>query len=104
MRSKPVQYVCVLLFPVLLLSLVHSVQASDVARSPEDRAITSSVEGKLRSDSRLKVSNLQVDTYKREVTITGSVPSQADLDRASQIARSVHGIKEVHNDLEIEMR
>jgi hyperosmotically inducible periplasmic protein len=102
MRSKPLQYIGVLLGSILFLSLVNLVQASDEARSPKDEAITSNVAGKLKSDSLLRVSNLNVDTYKREVTLTGSVPSQADLDRASQLSRSVNGVKKVHNDLQIE--
>ena len=102
MQSKPLQYIGVLLASFLFLSFVNLVQASDEARSPKDEAITSNVAGKLTSDGLLKVSNLNVDTYKGEVTLTGSVPSQADLDRASQLSRSVNGVKEVHNDLQIE--
>jgi osmotically-inducible protein OsmY len=103
MKNRAHSIVLFTLVTLLTLSFANRVSAGE-PRSAEDLAITSKVEKILTKDGQLRISNMIVDTYKREVTITGSVPSQSDLDRASQLARSVDGVKQLHNDLTIEKR
>jgi hypothetical protein len=101
MKSRTYSLVVFTLVTLLTLTLEYRVSAAE-PRSAEDLAITSKVEKLLTRDSQLKISNMIVNTYKGEVTITGSIPSQSDLDRASQLTRSVEGVKQVHNDLTIQ--
>ncbi len=101
MKSRAHSLVLFTLVTLLTLSFAYRVSAREF-RSAEDLAITSKVEKILTKDGQVRISNMIVNTYKWDVTITGSVPSQSDLDRASQLARSVDGVKEVHNDLTIE--
>jgi len=101
MKTRTYSLVVFTLVTLLTLSFDYRVSAMEF-RSDEDLAITSKVEKILTKDGQVRISNMIVNTYKCDVTITGSVPSQSDLDRASQLARSVEGVKVVHNDLTIQ--
>lgn len=86
----------------LVLSFVNIVGAGNDAKSDNDRAITSKVVDKLRGDSDLKGSRINVETKDGEVTLKGIVNSNADINRAAQLARSVDGVKKVDNRLKRE--
>ena len=53
------------------------------------------------NDSSLKVNEINVETFKGVVQLSGFVRSQADIDRAVQVARGVAGVKSVKNDTRI---
>ena len=44
---------------------------------------------------------ISVETFEGEVTLTGSVDSLQDKERATQLAESVYGVKNVNNLLKI---
>jgi len=83
---------------LFVLSFVNIVGAAD-ANSYNDRAITSIVQDKLQTDSQLMGSSIVVDTRDGEVTLKGTVNSQADINRATQLASYVDGVKKVDNRL-----
>lgn len=90
-------------FLVLALILVLTLLNTVPAASDNEKAITSRVHDRLVKDSHLKDANVRVDTNRRgEVTLTGTVLSRADKDRATELARSVEGVKSVDNDLKVE--
>ena len=99
MQSKVWKKSILIVFPLLLvLSFVNIVGATD-ANSYNDRAITSKVEDKIQTDSQLMGSSIIVDTRDGEVTLKGTVNSQADVNRAAQLASYVDGVKKVDNRL-----
>ena len=53
------------------------------------------------SDSTLKVNEINVETFKGVVQLSGFVRSQADIDQAIKVARGVAGVKSVKNDMRI---
>lgn len=67
----------------------------------DDRAITAKVKTKLIDDPTTKARNINVDTYRGTVQLSGFVESQREKDRAGEIARSVNGVTGVKNDLVI---
>jgi len=81
-----------------VLSFVNIVGATG-ANSDKDRAITSVVVDKLQSDSQLMGSSINVETKDGEVTLKGMVNSNADINRAAELARSIDGVKKVDNRL-----
>ena len=94
------QKISALLIMVALIAL--SFVGKVWAASNTENAISSRVEHKLMEDSHFKNSHIKVDTNMRgEVTLHGTVPSAADKDRATEIARSVDGVKSVDNDLKV---
>ena len=65
----------------------------------DDSVISNTVRAKLLDDSDLNIFQIDVTTLQGEVQISGFVESQADKDRAGQVARGVDGVREVHNNL-----
>jgi hyperosmotically inducible protein len=76
-------------------------KAEDVGGTIEDASITSAVKMKFANDELVTASNINVDTEKGGVTLTGTVASQAELNRAMQLARTVNGVNSVHPKLTI---
>jgi len=67
----------------------------------DDSVITAKVKAAILGDSALKVNEINVETFKGVVQLSGFVRSQADIDRAVQVARGVAGVKSVKNDMRI---
>jgi osmotically-inducible protein OsmY len=44
---------------------------------------------------------VQVETFKGTVQLSGFVGSERERQRAAELARSVEGVKEVRNDLQL---
>ena len=66
--------------------------------------LTASVKAKLIEDSETKAYRINVGTQKGVVQLTGFVDSTAMKTKAGEIARSVDGVKDVRNDLEIRQK
>jgi osmotically-inducible protein OsmY len=67
----------------------------------DDSVITTKVKAAIFNDSALKVNEINVETFKGVVQLSGFVRSQADIDKAVQVARGVPGVKSVKNDMRI---
>jgi hyperosmotically inducible protein len=67
----------------------------------DDAAITSKVKANLFRDDRLSGFAIDVDTFKGDVTLTGGVNSEADKQRATELARNVEGVRKVNNLLKL---
>jgi hyperosmotically inducible protein len=76
-------------------------QAATTGQVIDDSMLTASVESKLMQDSATKGYQINVGTQKGVVQLTGFVDSTAMRTRAGELARSVDGVKDVRNDLEI---
>jgi len=72
-----------------------------VACSQSDAGITTAVKTKLAADSEVKASQVNVDTSKRVVTLTGTVDTQAAKNRAEQIASQTNGVVSVIDNLSV---
>lgn len=67
----------------------------------DDAAITSKVKTAIFNDPNLKVNEIGVETYKGVVQLSGFVSSQAEMNRAVEVARSVNGVRSVKSDMHI---
>ena len=67
----------------------------------DDTAITAAVKAGIIAEPGLKVLKIDVDTKDGQVTLTGSVDSAESLQRATQVATSVQGVKGVDNRLAV---
>ena len=67
----------------------------------DDSVITAKVKSAILGDSTLKVNEINVETFKGVVQLSGFVRSQADIDKAVQVAGGVAGVKSVKNDMRI---
>lgn len=67
----------------------------------DDTVITTKVKSAVFGDPGLKSAEINVETFKGEVQLTGFVNSQADIDKAVKLARAVEGVKAVTNDMQL---
>ena len=65
----------------------------------DDSAITTKVKAAIFNDPALKVFQINVETFKGEVQLSGFVDSAQSVNKAGEVARSVKGIKSVKNNL-----
>ena len=65
----------------------------------DDAAITAEVKAKLVGDSSVNAGAINVQTLHGEVALSGFAKSNAERDRAEQIAAGVKGVKRVRNNL-----
>jgi hyperosmotically inducible protein len=81
--------------------------AAIVYAAPADKPVTDdyindSVKQKLAADTVVKGGGLTVDVKDGIVTLTGKVSEQRQKDKAGSIAKKVHGVKSVVNNIKIE--
>ena len=94
-----------------LLSIVSiAALAAGCAASPahestgeylDDATITTKVKTELLTAKDLSSLEIRVQTRNGEVQLGGYAPSEAEKERAAQIASAVAGVKEVHNDIQV---
>jgi osmotically-inducible protein OsmY len=64
----------------------------------DDTLITSKVKAAFAADPTVKATEVQVETFKGTVQLSGFVESRESAQRAVQIARQVKGVTEVRNN------
>lgn len=74
---------------------------ANAGQAIDDAAITTALKGKYVIDSDLKAIDINVDTKDGVVTLTGAAPSPAAVDKATTVARTVDGVKDVKNQLTV---
>jgi hyperosmotically inducible protein len=67
----------------------------------DDSVITTKVKAAILNDSTLKVNEINVETFKGVVQLSGFVRSRADIDQAVKGARGIAGVKSVKNDMRV---
>jgi len=88
------------------LALIASFMGCAATRTTEgtggyidDTTITTKVKSAIFSDSSLKVLQINVETFKGEVQLSGFVDSRENATKAAEVARGVKGVVSVKNDL-----
>jgi osmotically-inducible protein OsmY len=67
----------------------------------DDSVITTKVKAAIFNEPGLKVSEVQVETFKGVVQLSGFVSSRADIQGAVRVASAVGGVKSVTNDMQL---
>lgn len=67
----------------------------------DDSVITTKVKAAILNDPELKVAEINVETFKGTVQLSGFVSSSAAASHAVSVARKVGGVKSVRNDMRI---
>ncbi|WP_445370797.1 BON domain-containing protein [Methylomonas sp. HW2-6] len=67
----------------------------------DDSVITTKVKAMLFDEPNLRSGQINVETFKGIVQLSGFVSSQADINRAVEIARNVKGVTSVKNDMRL---
>lgn len=67
----------------------------------DDTALTAKVKTAIFEDPTLKSSEINVETFKGRVQLSGFVNSKEDIGRAVQVAQNVKGVQSVQNDMRL---
>ena len=65
----------------------------------DDTALTAKVKSVLLADPEVSGLRVNVETFKGVVQLSGFAKSQAESQRAEQLARDIKGVKAVRNDI-----
>ncbi len=72
---------------------------STVGQYVDDATIATRVKTRFAEDSQVSAMRIQVEALKGTVQLAGFAISQAEKDRAGQIARAVPDVKDVRNNI-----
>lgn len=67
----------------------------------DDAVITTKVKAAFAADPTVKATEVNVETYKGDVQLSGFVAEPRDAQRAVEIARGVQGVTSVKNDIRV---
>jgi len=67
----------------------------------DDSVITLKVKTAILAEETLKSSEINVETFKGVVQLSGFVNSQADINKAVVVAKNVNGVTSVKNDMQL---
>jgi hyperosmotically inducible protein len=98
------KYLSALFLAVTLVSAVGCASTSKQEGTGEyvdDSVITTKVKAAILNEPDLKVAEINVETFKGAVQLSGFVGSQAAANKAVEVARGVGGVKSVKNDMRI---
>lgn len=78
-----------------------SVAANTIGDEIDDGTLTANVKAALTGNDNTKARQINVETQRGVVQLSGFVDNEAQKDAATRVASSVSGVKEVRNDLQI---
>ena len=67
----------------------------------DDTVITAKIKARILDEPGLKSAEINVETFKGVVQMSGFVSSQSDINRAAELARGVRGVMSVKNDMRV---
>jgi hyperosmotically inducible protein len=98
------KYLSAVFLAVTLVSAVGCASTSKQEGTGEymdDSVITTKVKTAIFNEATLKSAEINVETFKGVVQMSGFVDSQADINKAVELARGVTGVKSVKNDMRV---
>ncbi|OGS96956.1 MAG: transporter [Gallionellales bacterium RBG_16_56_9] len=98
------KYFSAIFLGVLLVSFLgcaSTPQKEGTGEYVDDTVITTKVKAAIFNEPTLKSAEINVETFKGVVQMSGFVNSQADINKAISVARSVKGVVSVKNDMRL---
>jgi osmotically-inducible protein OsmY len=93
-------FFCVVLL-VSLLGCASTPTKEGTGEYVDDTVITTKVKMAVFNEPSLKSAEINVETFKGVVQLSGFVSSQAAINKAVEVARSVPGVTSVKNDMRV---
>jgi len=104
---KQLKYISTMILAVMFATLLGCASTSKQEGTGEyidDSVITTKVKAAVFNEPSLKSSEINVETFKGVVQLSGFVNSQGDINKAVEVARSVKGVTSVKNDMRVKGR
>jgi osmotically-inducible protein OsmY len=90
-----------ILFVAVALGCASTAKQEGTGEYFDDTVITTKVKGAIFDEPTLKSAEINVETFKGVVQLSGFVSSKAAEDTAVAVARKVPGVKSVKNDMRL---
>jgi len=90
---------------IILLAMLFTLGCTTTATQEstgeyvDDSVITTRVKSAIFNEPTLSSAEINVETYKGVVQLSGFVSSQSDINKAATLARSTAGVQSVKNDM-----
>lgn len=104
---KQLKYITNIILAVTFMTILGCASSSKHEGTGEyidDSVITTKVKAAVLKEDTLKSTEINVETYKGVVQLSGFVNSQADIEKAVEVARSVKGVTSVKNDMQLKAK
>ena len=96
-------------FPIFVLAVMLAFLVGCAATSKQegtgeyfdDTVLTTKVKAEIFNEPTLKSAEINVETFKGVVQLSGFVSSQVNIDRATDVASHVGGVVSVHNNMQL---
>ncbi|RFC34988.1 MAG: BON domain-containing protein [Candidatus Nitrotoga sp. SPKER] len=101
---KQLKYLVTIFTAIVFMSIVgcaSTTKSEGAGEYLDDSVITTKVKAAVFNEPTLKATEINVETYKGVVQLSGFVSSQSSIDRAEEVARGVKGVKSVKNDMRV---
>jgi len=101
---KSLRYISTVLMALVLaisLGCASDSSKSSTGEYVDDSVITAKVKTAIFNEPTLKSAEINVETYKGVVQLSGFVSSNADIAKAVEVSRSVKGVRSVKNDMRL---
>jgi osmotically-inducible protein OsmY len=101
MKKKNIVIYCLVILMLIAASAscISAATEESAGEYLDDSVITTKVKSLLAEDDFLKSFQISVKTFKGTVQLSGFVDSQQAVNKASEIVKSVQGVKSIKNDL-----
>ena len=104
---KQLKYITNIILVITFMTLLGCASTEKNAGTGEyidDTVITTKVKAAVLNDESLKSAEINVETFKGVVQLSGFVNSEADIAKAAEVARGVKGVTSVKNDMRLKSK
>ena len=101
---KTIKVLSIFLLTLSLVSVAGCSSATDKEGTGEyidDSVITTKVKAAIFGEKSLSVAEINVETFKGVVPLSGFVNSQQDINTAMRLTRDIGGVTSVKNDMRV---
>ncbi len=89
---------------ITMLGCASTATKSGTGEYIDDTVITTKVKAAILNEETLKSAEINVETFKGVVQLSGFVNSEADIAKAAQVTREVKGVTSVKNDMRLKAK
>jgi osmotically-inducible protein OsmY len=101
MKTNRKLFAAAILGLALVAGCASTAKQESTGEYVDDTTLTTKVKAKFVDDKKVGSMNINVETFKGTVQLSGFADNQAEADRAVQIAKSTEGVKSVKNDIRL---
>jgi osmotically-inducible protein OsmY len=98
-KLRMVWFLACLAFGPALLGCASTQTHESTGEYVDDSVLTTKVKAAILDEATLKTLEINVETFKGVVQLSGFVDSAEHVARAGEVAARIHGVKDVKNDL-----